>query len=150
MTAKEIRAYRNAAKRCTVTEARGRHFQDLLAGNIGLREIEEDVRKESSKFKGGSQFDKWRSREIVKLFMQEKLRDNKLFGVKLRKMRFDLRKSIEAAYGMNSRKVKNLVKSVRNHSFGLRNDLRKKYDRKYNFLSGKYGMQKCEALGMTE
>ena len=57
----EERAFRTASKRCTVNESRNRMLEDLIARKIGLKEIEDSIQKEESKFKGwGNKFSKTR------------------------------------------------------------------------------------------
>ena len=81
MTAKEERAYRNISRKCSEAEMRGGLFRDLIKARVGLKEVEDDVRKEGVKFKGGGKFAFQKGREIVVMFMREKLKDNKVFGV---------------------------------------------------------------------
>ena len=53
MTAsREERGYRKSAKRCTRGEARSRLIEDLIKKNIGLRDIEEFVKKERKTYLG--------------------------------------------------------------------------------------------------
>ena len=53
MSAQEIRAWRNLAKRLVVTEERTKLLSSLLSRGVGLKEEEDFFRHEKSKFKGG-------------------------------------------------------------------------------------------------
>ena len=87
MVAKEERVFRSTSKKCTLAEARNKLFLSLISQKTGVKEMEDYVRKEIDKCKGGIQFSYVKSRKIVVLLMKEKYRDNVREGVKLRNER---------------------------------------------------------------
>ena len=65
MTAsREERAYRRSSKKCTRGEIRSRLLEDLIKKKIGLREVEEFVKKERKTFMGGGKEEKFNSRKV--------------------------------------------------------------------------------------
>ena len=124
----EERAYRNVAKKCSETEARGKFFHNLIKAGIGLREIEENVLHEGAKFKGGGGMSNLKRRELVTMFMKEKLKDNILFGVKLRAERYKLRSKVESILGRKSKKARKVIEEVRRYNTKLKCELNTKYE----------------------
>ena len=113
----------------------------LIKNGIGVREVEEFVRHEKGKMrdvKKSTKSDSKRRREIVTMLMEIKLRDNRREGVKIRKVRNRLRQTIEKTLGSNSRKCRWVMRSIRDNGVALRTKLRKKNNKKIEFLKGKY------------
>ena len=67
-----------------------------------------------------------------------KKRDNLREGNKIRKTKNRLRQTIEEILGPNSRKCRWVMRSIKNNGVKLRTRLRKKNNKKIQFLKGKY------------
>ena len=140
MSAREIRAYRNLAAKLTNIEERGRLIGNLIARGVGFKEEEEFFKHERSKFQcKTTQITK--KKEIIKMVMMDKQRDNQKHGKKIRSLRNKTLVEIENTLGKNSRPCRELRKSVRSNVQHLRRKLRAKYDKKTTFLVKKYGMK---------
>ena len=92
MAAQEERSFRTLSKRCSINESRNRLFKALISRKIGLKELEETVLHEESKFKGGGKYCYSIKHKIVMLHMTEKVKDNIKEGISLRKRRASARK----------------------------------------------------------
>ena len=77
--------------------------------------------------------------------LKYKVKDNILYGSKLRKMRNQLRGRIEDSLGSSSHAYKKLMKDVKMFCDGHRKKLKLKNDKKVKHLIQKYGMeeQRC-------
>ena len=88
MTALEVRGFRNTSKKLVEAEERTRMLKELLKNNVGLNEEEEFMQNSISKLrilaKKGKFMEK-KHEELVNLTMKHKIRDNILYGVKLRR-----------------------------------------------------------------
>ena len=140
MSAREIRAYRNVSTKLTKIEERGRLIGILMARGVGFKEEEEFIEHEETKFHSNKNKMK-RKREIVKMLMMEKKRDNAKHENRTRKLRNKMLGSIEGILGRKSRPCRELRKSVRIDNQNLRLKLRAKNDKKVAFLTKKYGMR---------
>ena len=140
MSAREIRAYRNLSAKLTKIEERGRLIGNLMARGVGFREEEEFIKHEISKFHNKTT-QMTKKKEIVKMMMMEKQRDNIKHGKKIRSLRNKTLGEIENTLGQNSRPCRELRKSVRMNNKHLRTKLRMKYNKKMTFLVRKYGMR---------
>ena len=56
MAAKDVRAFRDLTKKLTACEERSRLLDNLIKAKVGLREVEEYVRKEKEKLRGGGSY----------------------------------------------------------------------------------------------
>ena len=139
MAAKDIRAYRTLSAKLVRLEERGKIIGNLIALGIGFKEEEEFVRHEASKFRTSKNFGK--KKEIIRLVMSEKLRDNHKIEGKTRKLRNKTLGKIENSMGKNSRPCRGLRKEVRSHCQGLRSRLRENYRKKEQFLVSKERLQ---------
>ena len=81
----EERKFRSLSSKLVCIEERSRLLKNLSKHGIGLREEEEFLRKESLKCKGEKKFDK--KNEILKLLMNNKIKDNTRWGTKVRRLR---------------------------------------------------------------
>ena len=140
MTAREIRVFRNLSSKLIRIEERGRLLGILIARGVGLKEEEEFVRHEEGKLKCQKTNLKKR-KEIVKLLMIEKIRDNKKLEKKTRKLRNRSLGVIEGSMGRNSRKCRDLRSQVRVNCQALRSKVRQKNNKKLMFLIKKYGVK---------
>ena len=106
-----------------------------------MREIEEFVGHEMGKMRGSykenSEENKMRN-EIITSMMELKMRDNRKEGVKLRMRRNKLRRTIEDELGQNSRLYRWVVRTIKTNGMSLREKLKKKNNKKIEFLKGKY------------
>ena len=72
--------------------------------------------------------------------MKAKLRDNTSFGVKLRRQRRQIRKKLEETLGKESNQMRKVIRECKENRLTDRKKLRKKNDKKCQFLIKKYGM----------
>ena len=113
MAIKEDRELRDAASKCAEGEMRVKLLKELLKRGIGLKEVEDFVRRERNKFRGGGIRKKLsikKHREIVKKFMSEKLRDAKGEGIKLRKNKKICLESLEKRLEFDKREFEKVIK----------------------------------------
>ena len=99
MSAQEIRANRNLSSRLVRTEERSKLLGNLIARGVGLKEEEEFLRHEHSKFRCNREYRK--KKEIITLAMKEKLRNDRKFEAKTRKSRNLMLGKIEGKWGKN-------------------------------------------------
>ena len=148
--AQEERAYRKWATKCTEAEERNTMLAELVKSEVGLAEVENFVRSEESKLRGGGKKNKLKLRRMVVSMMKDKLRDNINFALKARKMRDKKRWILESTLGKNSKQYREMVKNVKKHGDRLRRKTKKRYKKKVKFLVGKYGMKtSMRDAGMT-
>ena len=138
MSAKEIRTLRNLADKLVKIEERDKLLGNLVKSGIGVREVEEFVRHEEDKLRNFQKSSYKKKRKIVCMMMEIKIRDNLREGNKIRKTRKRLRQTIEETIGSNSRKCRWVMRSIRDNGVNLRTRLRKKNNKKIQFLKGKY------------
>ena len=88
MTAKEVRDYRNVCKKLIEVEEKSKLFQVLRKQGVNLPEEEYQIQKSFTKFKVLG--DKRgilakKHEEMMSLSLNLKIKDNNLYGVKLRR-----------------------------------------------------------------
>ena len=152
MTAKEVREFRNVSRKLVEVEERSKMFQVLRKQGVTLSEEEYQVKKNFSKFRvlGDKRgvLDKNR-RDIVSLSLTMKIKDNNLFGVKLRRKKNWLIGRLEDGMGKKSLEFRMIMKEVREHNAKLRGLLKEKNRKKVNHLTRKFGeMGKPEIVWM--
>ena len=102
MTARDQRALEKLTLKLTRIEERTVHIRRLVKKRLGFREEEEFIKHEISKFHNKTtQLTK--KKEIVKMMMREKQRDNIKHGKKIRSLRNKTLGEIENTLGQNSR-----------------------------------------------
>ena len=147
MTAsREERAYRRSAKKCTRGEAKTRLLEDLLRKRLGLREVEEFVKKERKTFMGGGKEEKFNSRIskhkeercIVDKIMRRKLKGNNDHCKVLRREKVKCDESLVAKLGGKTREYRRVVRETRKNCDELRSMLKGKNDKKIKWLQMKY------------
>ena len=129
MSAQEIRAWRNLAKKLVVNEERTKLLGILQAKGVGLRDEEEFFRNEKSKFKKGGtaiSFEK-KSKEIIAQTMKLKIKDCRLEWEGIRKMRNRKMNKVQALLGPNSRKCRWVMNDIKKNCEVLRVKMRKKF-----------------------
>ena len=99
---------------------------------------------EESKLKGSKKLMK--NREIIKLTMKEKLRDNRISEGRIRKLRNRELGTIEKNLGKNSRPCRRLRSEVREHCQKLRGEVRSKMEKKEELLVKNYSDSKAMTL----
>ena len=99
-------------------------METLIKNRVGLREVEEYVRKESTKMRGGETFKP--REEIVMGVMKAKIKDNISFGIKLRRKRASIRTKIERTLGKNSSQYRRILKESKEERETLRKKLKKR------------------------
>ena len=142
MAAKEERLFRDVSKKLVETEERSRMLAKLLKNNVGLNEDELFILNSDSKFKVLKNKDNILGRkhkELSGIILKYKIKDNDLFGVKLRKRRDWLKGSLEKSLGNRSKECRKLFKEVKEYGRKHRMILRRKYERKVEHLVMKYG-----------
>ena len=137
MTAQDVRSLRKMTYQQVQSEERSSHIRNLLAKGVGFREEEEFHRKEGEKLKGGREFDQ--RKKIVKLAMQEKLRDNYKFLGRLLRQKAKVTSKIGRAWGNNSNAFRTLKRNIGNGARVVRKKAREKFKKKEKFLVNKYG-----------
>ena len=147
MAAKEERTYRNLSKKLTKNEAQGHLLEGLLTHGVGLREVEEDIRREAKQLKGGGRY-KGRN-EIIRVKMREKIKDNHLVAVKLRRKRNLAKGKLETSVGAKSKVCRRIIREVKAYSTELRFKLSEENEEKINFLVQKYGEVKDDLSELT-
>ena len=101
MTAQEVREFRSVSKKLIEAEERNKLLKSLLKSKVCLREEELFMQKIDSKFKALGNKEGILSKkhdEMALLTMKYKIKDNNLYGVKLRKRRDRLRGKIESTF----------------------------------------------------
>ena len=142
MTAKEVREYRNISKKLVEAEERGKLLKNLLRQKVCLKEEEVFIEGSDNKFRilGNKKgILKKKHEEFVKVNLKYKIKDNQLYGVKLRRRRDWLRRGIEDTMGSRSSGCRSLVSDVKKNCVELRGRLRMKNKKKINHLVRKYG-----------
>ena len=144
LVAKEERAYRNWAKKCTEAEEREGLLNSLLRSGVGLPEVENFARQEVKKMKGGGKMSKIRG--TVSKVMKDKLLDNSKWAKTSRRMRDKKRMSLEKLLGKNSKVYREIVKNVKLNCDRVRRIVKKKYVKKARFLAAKYGKKRMSGM----
>ena len=125
---------------------------------IGLKEVEDYIKAEGEKSRRGLGEIKFTSRtknyekerEIVGMIMRKKMRDCGKRCIELRKLKTIARREMEKSFGGKTRRYWSVLREIRKHNDGLREEIKKKNMRKIKFLSDKYGMRTGAWDGMTE
>ena len=143
----EKREFRNVSKKLVEAEERTKLLKELLKNKVCLREDEEFVRNSNLKFRvlgeKMGQMDRKRE-EFLGMTLKYKIRDNILYGVKVRRKRDGLRRKLEEMLGKKSLELRQLVREVNEYGSRLRLDIRKKNKKKVKHLVAKYGKDdKC-------
>ena len=142
MSAKEVREYRAVSKRLVEVEERSRLLEKLISRKVGLAEEEGFVLKELEKYRNTGRVSKIKSmqrQEMISTTNKYKLKDNNIFGDKLRKKRNWLRGTIERAMGGRSREYRKLIEETKTRGDEHRKKLKLKYRQKVDHLEKKFG-----------
>ena len=143
MVAKEVREFRTLSKKLVEIEEKGKMLVKLQKKKICLSAEELFVKGLQAKFKTlgdkrgvmGSQRE-----EVMSITMRYKVKDNTLFGIKVRKRRNYIRGRLENQ--MTGGEWKKLFEDVKKNSDRQRKNLKIKYEKKVNHLTRKYGVMK--------
>ena len=122
MTAKEIRKFRDTCRKLVESEERGKLLLNCQKNKIGLVEDEQANISSNQKLRvlGNKKTVLLKKHEEgVLISLKYKLKDNILYGAKLRKMRNYLRGRIEDSLGSNSHACKRLMKEVKIFKYRL-------------------------------
>ena len=145
MAAKEVREYRTLSKKLVEIEERGRMLVRLQKKRIFLTEEELFVQNLQTKFKilGDKKGVRGKQREeVMAVTMKYKVKDNNLYGIKVRRRRNYLRGKLESEMGNKSKEWKKLMEEVKKNCDKVRKPLKLKFDKKVGFLMKKYGAVK--------
>ena len=138
-SAKDIRTLRNLSSKLVVSEERDRFFGNLTRIGIGLKEDEDFARRSSGKMRNLNDSLKGKyARELVAKAMNIKQLDNKREMKKLRTRRNQMMRKLEDGLGHRSRMCRWVRKSINENNNKLRMRMRKKFEKKFEFLKGKY------------
>ena len=148
MTAKEEKTFLKLTIQLVQVEERRHLIENLKQQKLGLREEEEFVKHEMEKMRGGGRFGK--KDEIIKLLMEEKLRDNNRIDQKLRRHRNKVRKKLVDMYGEKSHRFKSIMDNIRKKRDRMRDKLKQKNIKKVKFLRNKYGRNVNVLEGLNE
>ena len=140
MTAKEVRDYRNVCKKLIEVEEKTKLFQVLRKQGVNIPEEEYQVQKVFSKFKvlgekRGVLTKK--HEEMMSLSLNLKIKDNNLYGGKLRRKKNWLRGKLEESLG--KKEYRKLEDDVRQYGSRHRKHLKEKHKRKAEHLVKKFG-----------
>ena len=145
MVAKEVRELRTVSKKLVECEEKSKMLLELRKKKVCLSEEEMFVQNLHTKFKilGDRRGVKERQRsELVDLTLKYKIRDNNLYGIKLRKRRDYLRRKLENEMGSKSDGWKNLNNDIKANSSRLRARLKSNHKEKVEHLVKKFGIVK--------
>ena len=148
MTAKEEKTFLKLTIQLVQVEERRHLIENLKQQKLGLREEEEFVKHEMEKMRGGGRFGK--KDEIIKLLMEEKLRDNNRIDQKLRRHRNKVRKKLVDMYGEKSHRFKSIMDNIRKKRDRMRDKLKQKNIKKVKFLRNEYGKNVNVLEGLNE
>ena len=151
MTAKEVREFRNVSKKLVEVEERNKMLEKLKKHKVCFNEEEGFALSLGSKLKilgNNKNVRKKQREEFVNLTLKYKMRDNGLFGKKLRKRRDWLRRQIEENLGSRSSQCRRLIEDVKTHVATHRSMIKKKNKKKVDHLVAKYGKRRHEDLDM--
>ena len=140
MTAKEVRDYRNVCKKLIEVEEKSKLFQVLRKQGVNLPEEEYQIQKSFTKFKVLG--DKRgilakKHEEMMSLSLNLKIKDNNLYGVKLRRKKNWLKGKLEE--GLGKKEFRKLEDEIRQHGSRHRKQLKEKHMKKAEHLVKKYG-----------
>ena len=144
MTAKEVREYRNVSKKLIEVEEKAKLFQVLLKKGVNLPEEEYQIQKNFSKFKvlGNKKgILAKKHEEIMSLSLKLKIKDNNLYGGRLRRKKNWLRGRLMETFGKKSTEWRRLDEEVRSYGSQHRRHLKDKYKKKTEHLMKKFGDQ---------
>ena len=138
MTAKEVREFRSTCKKLVEAEERSKLLKELFKYNVSFGEEENFLRNSQSKFrilgnKGEGDLRKNHD-EIVKASLKIKIKDNKLYGVKMRKRRDWLRRKLEETWGTKSQEYRDLMDQIKKTGRDYRKKLKQKNSSKVKHL----------------
>ena len=153
MTAKEVREYRNVAKKLIEVEEKAKLFQVLRKKGVNLPEEEYQVQKNFSKFKvlGNKKgILAQKHEEIMSLSLNLKIKDNNLYGRKLRRKKNWLKGKLEDSMGKKSAEWRSLEEDVRSFGSKHRRNLKEKYRKKTEHLVKKFGDQSKSSIRWDE
>ena len=142
MTAKEVRDYRNVNKKLVEVEERSKLLQVLRKKGVNLSEEEYHVQRTFAKFrvlgdKKGLIAKK--QEEIMSLSLNLKIKDNNLYGGRLRRKKNWLRGKLEDMMGKKSPDWRKLEDDIRTHCSKHRRQLKEKNRKKVEHLVRKFG-----------
>ena len=121
MSASEIRTLRTISSKLVRIEELDRFFGILIRYGIGVKEVEDAMRKSTGKLRDqNSATIIKKRREMVTQAMIMKRMDNRGLEDKVRRKRNHFRKRIEDTLGRRSRKCRWLVKSIKEDGVKLR------------------------------
>ena len=143
---REERAYRNLYKKCVKGESTNRLLEELIKKRIGLKDVEEFVRREAKTHKGGGTEENFNSkitkhkeeRGLVENIMRRKLLGNSKYCIKLRRDRNLAEKTLINILGGKNRVYHGIMKDVKKNGEKLKNVLKMKNAKKVKWLSEKY------------
>ena len=153
MTAQEVRMFRNICKKLTEVEQRTKLLEELRRKNVCLSEEEWFVQKTFNKCKtlGNKKgFVKKHREEMVNMSLKVKIKDNNLYGVKLRKKRNWLRSRLENTMGSKSPELKKILSEIKELSAKQRDRLKKKHKNKVIHLVKKFGQNSKDLVNWNE
>ena len=119
MAAREARELRNLSKRCAESEARTKLLKNLVTKGLGLKEVEDFVTRERSRYKGGGmkvqvlRKQDRKHREIVNKLMVEKVKDSNRESIYFRKQKTECLGRITRTLGKNSRELRQLKEEIK-------------------------------------
>ena len=150
MTAKEVREFRSTCKKLVEAEERSKLLKELVKYNVSFGEEENFLRNSQSKFrvlgnKGEGDLRKNHD-EIVKASLKIKIKDNKLYGVKMRKRRDWLRRKLEETWGTKSQEYRDLMDQIKKTGRDYRKKLKHKNSSKVKHLVRKFGKKRHEEV----
>ena len=148
LVAMEDRELRDVARMCIEEEMRVKLLSELVRRDVGLKEVEEFVKKERGKLRVGGKIGASlrKHREIVRKIMKEKLRDSKGTSVKLRRDKKVCMRNLELRLGKGSREFERLKREVKDQVNKIKLKLKERNEKKVKFLEDKYRGVRNEAL----
>ena len=137
-------SYRNWAKKTAEAEERSIMLESLVKNGVGFPEVEMFAKNEESKRRGGN--NKLQIRSMVRRVMKEKTKDNYNFALKSRQKRDNTRMRLERMLGKDSRVYREIVRNVKRNCDKLRRNCKKRFAKKAEFLTRKYGTKRMSGM----
>ena len=140
-----IKSWKNLA----ASECRLSLMMELLKLGVGFAEIEEFNLDLSSKFRSKGfkeKFSEMTDRKMIKVAMEFKLRDEQKYNSEVNRERNILRKKLEETMTKNSKPYRSKIKFLRCEAAKVKEELRKKYEKKLNHLRKKYKLGEEEKM----
>ena len=140
----DLRTAKDTWRKLAQSEARLHLLVELGYLQVGFPDVEEFCMELESKYRSavtsdmkdkGEKSPEW---AIVKLCMKLKMIDERKVNAKLESERYSIRKRIEETYGKNTRKARNVVKTLRQEASRTKSTQMKKYEEKMKHLRRKY------------